>query len=241
MAQVGAGLGLARVRPQQKRDALPRLRRVAVQQQEGEQRARARRLQRRQRRAGNTHIERAEQTYTQSVPISRPVHSLLDVWCPRRGVGRARDDGRTAARGRHREFELHDRHAAAVAASVALGWTAVAALQPSICSSVRSMKAVPPSWPWQRPGRNWILRRFESAHVTLRRLRPATCSASRLRLERRRMRRSRATHPGLAPQVPGSAPSSPTQLPPPGYTPQRAIAAGPATAHPPIRTPSRDG
>jgi hypothetical protein len=72
VAQVRARLRLARVRPQEARDPRPRLRRVPVQQQIGEQRLGARRLQRRQRRVAEPQTQLSEQRYAKGGRFHRP-------------------------------------------------------------------------------------------------------------------------------------------------------------------------
>jgi hypothetical protein len=61
VAQVGAGLGLAGVGPEQERQALAGLGRLAVEQQVGEQRLGPGRSQRRQRGLAVTQVELAEE------------------------------------------------------------------------------------------------------------------------------------------------------------------------------------
>ena len=94
VAEVGPGLGLGRVRPQQEGQPLARLGRLAVEQQVGEQRQGAGRLQRRQRRPAEAEVRCAEQPDAQDGrhhgPSPLPDLAVLGWLISGVGAGRTR-------------------------------------------------------------------------------------------------------------------------------------------------------
>ena len=98
--QVRPRLRLGGVRPQQEREPLPRLRRVAVEQQVGEQRLGARRLERRQGTLAEPELQLAEQPDAEPCRVHGPVSGPAAAgstrtcsgrrpWRSRRAAGRA--------------------------------------------------------------------------------------------------------------------------------------------------------